>query len=148
MKCPQCPIGGLVAERLSTHTAHMCPKRKVVGLYDLDTILADERAQYEEPERGGCAERMQRCRLNYIGRRLSVKNEKTNEFETCFVVHYRDSDDRFRIQFPDGFKWRSLAELEFVILDNSNWECKWVSEVRACKERSEAQRARLRTPLP
>ncbi|GMH54017.1 hypothetical protein TrLO_g12787 [Triparma laevis f. longispina] len=128
VKCPKCPIGGLVAERLETHLDCMCPKRKVVGLFDLDTILADQRPLYEEVERGSCGERMQRCRLNYIGRRINVQNEKTLKFETCTVVHYRENDGRFRIQFPDGFRWRSLAELNFVILDNSKWDCGWVSE--------------------
>ena len=83
--------------------------------------------------------------MNYIGRRLSVKNEKTDQFETCTVVHYRETDDRFRIQFPDGFKWRSLAELEFVILDNSNWDCKWVSE--SCMKRHMQSECRYRAVL-
>ena len=146
VKCPKCPIGGLVAERLETHKDCLCPKRKVKGLYDLDPIVADQRPTYEEVEMGDCPERMQRCRLNYIGRRIGVRKDKSSDvFETCTIVHYRESDGRFRIQFPDGFKWRSLAELDFVIKDDSNWDCGWISP--SCMHRHMAKDCKYRAVL-
>jgi len=127
VKCPNCPIAGLVAERLDTHLEHMCSKRRVKSLFDLDPVLADERPGYEESERGSCIERLQRCRLDYIGRRIKVRNKEKKCFETATIKHFRESDGRFKIQFPDGFKWCHLSELDFLILDNWKWTCGYIS---------------------
>ena len=127
VKCPDCPIGGLVSERLDTHMRHMCQKRSVVGLFDLDIVLAFERPNYEEPEKGDCSERLQRCRQDFLSRRIKVRNAATGEFDTATIMHYRETDGRFRIQFPDGFKWRYLGELDFVIADDSKWDCGYIS---------------------
>jgi len=105
---------------------HMCSKRRVNGLFDLDPVLADERPGYEEPERGSCVERLQRCRLDYIGRRIKVRNKEKKCFETATIKHFREVDGRFKIMFPDGFRWTHLGEIDFLILDNWKWSCGWI----------------------
>ena len=80
---------------------------------------------HSDAERGNCPERLQRCRYDFVGRRIEVLPGGT--FERAIIKQYSKEKKAFSLTFRDGVRWEKLHALTYRVLDNAAWCCGWVA---------------------
>ena len=124
-----CDIPGITAEQLPHYLEHRCPKRLVpCPLGSGEMIASDEVDTWVHPEKGLCPNRLVRCRLDYVNKRLRVYSVLESKWEMGLVVSYDAAQDMHTIRFEGtrrAMKSR-LKDLDFEEVQDDVYQCGWI----------------------
>eukprot|EP00936_MAST-01D_sp_MAST-1D-sp1_P000470 g470.t1 len=124
-----CDIPGITAEKLPHYLEHRCPKRLVpCPLGSGEMIASDEVDTWVHPEKGLCPNRLVRCRLDYVNKRLRVYSVLESKWEMGLVMAYDAAQDMHTIRFEGtrrAMKSR-LKDLDFEEVQDDVYQCGWI----------------------
>jgi ankyrin repeat protein len=124
-----CGIPGITAEILPDYLSHRCPKRLVpCPLGSGEMIASDEVDTWVHPEKGGCPNRLVRCRLDYVGKRIRVYSVIERKWEVGQVEMYHADDGSHEVRFEGGSTALrdQLKDLDFEEVEDTRWDCGWL----------------------
>ena len=129
--CPNgCGVEGISASLVGLHcTSRQCSKAKVTCSFGCSkTMTVEEARVHEDPEKGDCLERPQRCRLDLLKRKITVRRQPSGECVPAILRAYDRRDGTFVVGYPDGNVKEHLANIEYWFDDKRplSWACGWI----------------------